>query len=649
MTPKVSQETIIRLYDAVGLSEEESEYLVKKGYRSAISVLTGHSNDRLYKLEGEDLPEGCVQLLVRLAQYLQWKQETEGNLSNLTADAEFFETFIPEKVLNKPAHNQQAANSPAGNATTKMTSSNVSIRLSDYPRFSGRQQDWTKFNERFKAVIGLAGLKELLKDQPDHEERLNKDKDDASKNVLLHAILMHCTSDGLALHQVKKFESTADGHSAYRRLYEYYQGRGNKQQYSNALLTSIMSLSLTSNSHGGMDTYLNKFEEKAQELAFHGDPLSEAQKTTMLLNGVKDRQYTALKTMCRSQNFDYEKTVLELRREAQEFSTTSDTPKRSIKTTKTSRGDSSKSHTRVKETSKVPNDYRLPPNVWKTLTRKQQELYKKALKTDGRSSADFVEEPSVKEKTAPRKMQNAKTSAFDSVDHLDKKKQDKIGEEAGDIWKPKPRSVSVKKAHKRYDNKNSAKVKSSHKEPDNPVIEGNLKWSLPKRDFSEFSEQEIAVQAKIPKKPKSAKPMSLVDYIKKSTPNFSEQPVKCTKHSHKVHNHVSILNPPKWTLKPVLADEFCLYSEDQDLHIAHVTIYDPDIHCIFNLTVDQALELYPEVMENYSLFSQNTKKIYKKSISLHSSNAHNDILIVDSGADTSGIGGTEWIIDEVTE
>ena len=38
-----------------------------------------------------------------------------------------------------------------------------------------------------------------------------------------------------------------------------------------------------------------------------------------------------------------------------------------------------------------------------------------------------------------------------------------------------------------------------------------------------------------------------------------------------------------------------------------------------------------------------------KSIELPSKHDHDGILIIDSGADTSGIGGTEWIIDEVTE
>ena len=95
--------------------------------------------------------------------------------------------------------------------------------------------------------------------------------------------------------------------------------------------------------------------------------------------------------------------------------------------------------------------------------------------------------------------------------------------------------------------------------------------------------------------------------------------------------------------KPVI-----LYKDEDDIHISHVTIYDPDLGCIFNLTVDQAMDLYPEAMEDYTPF-QGTKKIFQKSTSTYSPNDHNNLLIIDSGADTSGIGGTEWIIDEITE
>ena len=60
------------------------------------------------------------------------------------------------------------------------------------------------------------------------------------------------------------------------------------------------------------------------------------------------------------------------------------------------------------------------------------------------------------------------------------------------------------------------------------------------------------------------------------------------------------------------------------------------------------MELYPEAMEEYSKF-QGPKRYCNKSTTIYSPSAHQDLLIIDSGADTSGIGGTAWIIDEVTE
>jgi hypothetical protein len=225
-TRQTSLATIVQLYDAIGLSKEESEYLVRKGYKSPIAVLTGYINDKLEKLEDEnEFPKGCVQLLSRLALYIRWKQETEGNLQNLHADAAFFETFVPEMVTTT-ATRQQLLNAQMANMSLK---NDVSVRLSDYPKFSGRQVDWSKFNERFKAVIGLAGLKELLNEQPAHKSRVKAEPDYSRKNNLLHAILLHCTSEGIALHLVKKYEDDADGYLAYKHLYNHYQGHGNKQ------------------------------------------------------------------------------------------------------------------------------------------------------------------------------------------------------------------------------------------------------------------------------------------------------------------------------------------------------------------------------------------------------------------------------------
>ena len=202
--------------------------------------------------------------------------------------------------------------------------------------------------------------------------------------------------------------------------------------------------------------------------------------------------------------------------------------------------------------------------------------------------------------------------------------------------------MSVKRAEKHYANTYGPKVKTGDKDPEEKVLR---KVTLPKRDFSEISAKEKLIEYyKIPKKTKLPPPKSLIAYLKHSSPVVTEMPTKCQEHPHKVHNHVNIINPPKWHFKPVLADEFCLYFEDCDLHMSHVTIYDPDMHCVFNLTVDQALEFYPEAMEEYQIFQDakilyKTKHVNNKSINSYSTHEHKNVLIIDSGADTSGIGG----------
>ena len=108
----------------------------------------------------------------------------------------------------------------------------------------------------------------------------------------------------------------------------------------------------------------------------------------------------------------------------------------------------------------------------------------------GRSSADFVEEPQVSGDNVPRRMHSKKTSAFDSMDQL-QKPQDKIGEEAGDIWKPKPRSISIKKSERHYHNTYAPKAKTTSKDPENPVLTSE---KLEKRNFSKISEKATEIE-----------------------------------------------------------------------------------------------------------------------------------------------------------
>lgn len=60
-TRKASQETIMRLYDAIGLNDTEKDYQIKKCYTSAMAVLTGYYNNKLDQLNDKELfPKGFI-------------------------------------------------------------------------------------------------------------------------------------------------------------------------------------------------------------------------------------------------------------------------------------------------------------------------------------------------------------------------------------------------------------------------------------------------------------------------------------------------------------------------------------------------------------------------------------------------------------
>ena len=141
------------------------------------------------------------------------------------------------------------------------------------------------------------------------------DDDDYANNIKkLYRILKKCTSKGAARGKVKRYESEKDGAKAYAYLRSYYDQDGDKDIYAQGILSKLMNLTLEYNSSGGMDSYITKFEMWADELEMAGEPLSEKQKRTFFLHGIKDRDYDSVKDQCDGE--DYQATVLKLRKKA---------------------------------------------------------------------------------------------------------------------------------------------------------------------------------------------------------------------------------------------------------------------------------------------------------------------------------------------
>ena len=262
-----AQSTLTKVFQVIGLNDQEINYLQAKGMRSPVAVLAAYENQTIAQLESADFPFGACMLLDRLGSYIKYLQEIDGNLNALARlDADMFDIFDPKKVHVAP---QARAVSPVRNPAD----ARVSVRISDYPNFSGKSHEWTKFQEKFTAVAELQGLGHLLVENPKHKELFNSDTEYTKECKILFSILKNCCASGLAIPKVNLFKDSKDGYSAYQALYSHYYAMGNPQEYANSCLEKLISLSLTPNSPGGMDGYLSKFKALVLELQ-NKDPLN---------------------------------------------------------------------------------------------------------------------------------------------------------------------------------------------------------------------------------------------------------------------------------------------------------------------------------------------------------------------------------------
>ena len=83
--------------------------------------------------------------------------------------------------------------------------------------------------------------------------------------------------------------------------------------------------------------------------------MTDLQKATLFFDGIKDHFYHPYKLLCYTENHDYDKCIIELRRESEEISNDASI-RRAYNTT---------------QTSATPHFARLAYHVWISLTKEQ--------------------------------------------------------------------------------------------------------------------------------------------------------------------------------------------------------------------------------------------------------------------------------------
>lgn len=433
-------DTVKSIYKTLEFSDEEIEFLIKKGYKSPLSILHAYgAGDKIYKLVCDEFPEGLCDTLHHLGAYFVWHQKAKGELSDFTSfTLEEFEAFIPED----PKSNQKGGATVSGTPTHN-TGRPISVKISDYPTFSGKSQDFNQFYEKFTATAELQGIGYLLKPDTDHDNKFLNDPKYKADCAMLYSILKHTCASGHALPKVKALKDTQDGYAVFQTLYNSYYAYGNTEQYASSCLEKLLALKLHATS--GMDAYLSKHENLVLELQGI-NPLTENQKKTILLNGIEDPLYETVKDIAKVNQLDYEATMIELRRVANEKKMAGISLGRRTNKLNTSTGSGTKG-------------YKLPGHVWKAMTNTERKDYIQSHRGHYQNSNEVDGKDPKNEKNTcdcPPRQANLLVSTQeyeDSNKSDDPKDDDKTKKnsmavtnpEPGDIWctlKPKKRSTT---------------------------------------------------------------------------------------------------------------------------------------------------------------------------------------------------------------
>ena len=309
----------------INFYEEEIAYLEKKGIRSPSALTMAYQKNTLKDLiDEEKFPIGLTLELEKLAEYLNWYRfNHSGDYSdfNETFTTEAYEVFDATRV-NMPEKTPTSGSTGSPTIVPDDTEA-LRVRISDYPRFSGKIPDWYKFYDEFTALGRTQKFKSLLdvneEPNPEHATLIRDDEEYRTRCHILYAILKRSCAGGLALPFVKQHEKAQDGYLAWRSMYKYYFAKGNLPTYNEEILKQLMNLRLTHNSMGGAEAYISNFMKCLQQLDEAGEPLTETQKRTFSLSQITNDNYKSYKTTCRASKFDFDRCVAELRSEAIEI------------------------------------------------------------------------------------------------------------------------------------------------------------------------------------------------------------------------------------------------------------------------------------------------------------------------------------------
>ena len=316
--------------DILQFPQEVKDAIQEEASVKSVGLFANIEADRFLELEGVKHGHAKSMELFKLwfQDYIMMNSGTPEDWE-IEFTEEVWEDFMIEQALRKlktsPVLTSPApvppmvtsSSAPVVKSTTSVGLPQVKIDVKSYPEFSGTLKDWRVFKQKFMAIAQIHKISEIMGEKyviPSN----GSDKDIFDqKNTFLQSILEHSLAKGTALTRVTKHSEKQDGRESWMELNRWFEGQGSKETVAKDALTVITTHKLTSNSFGGADKYMEKFENAMQELIRIEKPYDLTMAKINFLSNIQDPEYKIVKeTLEMDSNKDYNDCVIEIRKKS---------------------------------------------------------------------------------------------------------------------------------------------------------------------------------------------------------------------------------------------------------------------------------------------------------------------------------------------
>ena len=169
---------------------------------------------------------------------------------------------------------------------------NLKLEAQRVKDFTGNPDKWQKWKSRTLCAFSGSGYEQILESEKYAQEH-------PRYNKVVFSQLSAATVDGTAYHLIQEFETTRDGHLAWKNLCEWYDGEDMRLETAEGIRIKLDNLTL----HSGISAsdYINKFLAWYRDLAkIPGEGYTKSHAVYIFLKHITDEDYKTTVTFCRN-------------------------------------------------------------------------------------------------------------------------------------------------------------------------------------------------------------------------------------------------------------------------------------------------------------------------------------------------------------